>query len=308
MMKIIKSIFTMIISISLGACSTFTPPRENPLLTKQFEGKYEQSDESFAVVATDANRRVAILDIFTGQICVEPPPEAANSISEAFAVLFESDVIDKGSLGASLSQSISQNISQLYRRTQTVQLYRDAVFSLCQSAINGSIEIAYSTKAGAPPDVKLTLVEALSSLEEDPIFSEQVFELKEHGLYSKKTIEALAQKINTSNSDEERGRLLELQKILNAGLLRAEFRRRLGDSLMEAFEALKEEIPLFYDTEKLRFLAEIGKPIQVCNTEYSPKSANSQEMVRTVTCRAEIPEGIGKVLNEYVKAIQAAQN
>ncbi|MEM5546405.1 hypothetical protein [Pseudoalteromonas fuliginea] len=147
-----KRIFITVLALGLAGCSYFTPPRENPMLTNKLELD-EDKQSGFAISATDANRRVAILNLKSGQVCVEPPPEAANTISEAFTALFEAKVEDKADIAASLSKSISQNITQLYRRTQTVQLFRDSVFALCQNAVNGQLNIDKETKARISPEL-----------------------------------------------------------------------------------------------------------------------------------------------------------
>jgi len=302
------TIFVLVITF-LSGCSIFTPPREQPLLVKNFGANPKQAS-NFAMAATDANRRLAILDVVNGQICVEPPPEAANTISEALTALLEADVQSKGQLGASLSQTISQNISQLYRRTQTVQLYRDAVFALCQSAINGTIIIDDATKASAPPDVREAIAFQISSLENSDFYDAEISEIKTKGLYSLKTLDALsikANKLQEAKKPQEAEKLTDLTIALTNDLKRAEFRRRLADGLNEAFDVLKTELPMFYETEKLRFIVELGKPVQVCSSETIIEEIENAPPKKTIkdTCEAQMPSGIEKVIEEYTKALTA---
>ena len=301
-------VILLIILTLLSGCSMFTPPREKPLLTEQFNsGNYDF--ESFVMAATDANRRVAIIDIFNGQICVEPPPEAANTISQAFTALLKADIKDKGNLGASLSQSISQNISQLYRRTQTVQLYRDAVFALCQSAINGTIQVDSYTKSNIQPDLREIIAAELKATKND-LYLQELNDIKIKGMFGMQTLDALNIRKNTFESEgklEDADRIGELIKTLSVDLKQAEFKRRLEDGLREAFEVLKQELPQFYDTEKLRFIVELGKPVQVCKTELLFKSLDDGTTVKDkeiVTCDSKVPEGIEKVISEYIKALK----
>ncbi len=316
-----KYIHLGLLLVLISGCTAFTPPRERPLLTEQFEAK-DDVLESFGVAATDANRRVAIIDILSGQICVEPPPEAANTISEAFSALLEANVKDQGDLGASLSQSISQNISQLYRRTQTVQLYRDAVFALCQSAINGTVLIDASTKAIVQPDLREKIATEIKALGQDDFYKLELSDLEEKGFYSTKTLDALSIRrgqLESQKNVDQAKKVEALVTSLGDNLKRAEFRRRLEDGLREAFDVLKEELPQFYETEKLRFIVELGKPVHVCNTDrsyYENKEAEDGDEAEErplrlksekVTCKAKVPQGIEKVISEYAKTLQATE-
>lgn len=294
---------------TLSSCSYLTQPRDNPLLVYEFEADKDDSAK-FSMAATDANRRVAIIDIVNGQICVEPPPEAANTISEAFAALFEADVKDKGKLGASLSQSVSQNISQLYRRTQTVQLYRDAVFALCQSSINGSIEIDRSTKANITDADKEVLLSKFKEFQDNTL-KDQIRLIESKGQFNLKTIDTLDFQITKldDNKKSEKEKLIRLSKKLHAKLKKSEFRRQSIRGLKEAYSTLKMELPMFYKTEKLRFLSELGKPLQVCKTSYMPiKNEEKEQQVKEVTCHAELPSNIDKVIEAYVNALKEDKN
>jgi len=306
----LRIILSSVIISTLSACSYLTPPRDNPLLVYSFEADKDDTAK-YSMAATDANRRVAILDIINGQICVEPPPEAANTISEAFAALFEADVKDKGKLGASLSQSVSQNISQLYRRTQTVQLYRDAVFALCQSSVNGSIEIESDTKANIDDANKEILLNKFKTAPVTNVLKEQINLLEAKGQFDLQTIDTLNFQITKidDRSKPEKEKLSKLSNELYTKLKKSEFRRKLIGGLNEAYVTLKVEMPMFYKTEKLRFLSELGKPLQVCSTTYTPKKGEEQEQqIKEVTCHAELPSNIDKVIEAYVKALNDEKN
>jgi len=323
--------FFRIISIivfigSLSACSYFTSPKDNPLIVYTF--KADAADKAnFSISATDANRRVAILDVINGQVCVEPPPEAANAISEAFTALFKADVKDKGGLGASLSKSVAQNVSQLFRRTQTVQLYRDAVFALCQSSINGSIEINSTTTASATEKESKTVVSEIKKLANFSDYKEQINNLTTIKTYDIKAIEALNLRLKAESTlDVERKKIETLRDRLFTKIKKKEFNERLADGLNNAYATLKVELPQFYQTEKIRFLAEMSKPIQVCTTtthspeknnkkdtenepesdsENEEESVNEKEHMGTTVkeCHAELPKDFDKVIAEYVKAL-----
>lgn len=262
----------------------------------------------FAMAATDANRRVAILNIISGQICVEPPPEAANTISEAFTALFEADVKDKGNLASSLSQSVTQNISQLYRRSQTVQLYRDAVFSLCQNALNGSIVVDDdATLASVPVEVREQIALELPSIDDSETFKPQLQSIIDTEMVNLKSLDAikfLAEDLRNEKKTDKAEYLDKIVADLDRNLTKAEFRRRLEDGLKEAFKVLEEELPLFYETEKLRFIVELSKPIQVCNTEIKYADDGETPVSKVVECDTKTSENMDKIIKEYIQALK----
>lgn len=260
------------------------------------------------MAATDANRRVAILNIISGQICVEPPPEAANTISEAFTALFEADVKDKGNLASSLSQSVTQNISQLYRRSQTVQLYRDAVFSLCQNALNGSIVVDDdATLASVPVEVREQIALELPSIDDSETFKPQLQSIIDTEMVNLKSLDAikfLAEDLRNEKKTDKAEYLDKIVADLDRNLTKAEFRRRLEDGLKEAFKVLEEELPLFYETEKLRFIVELSKPIQVCNTEIKYADDGETPVSKVVECDTKTSENMDKIIKEYIQALK----
>ncbi len=305
-----KKNFVLIFAFVLSGCTIFTPPRENPFLSKTFTAKPDDQS-SFGMAATDANRRVAILNVISGQICVEPPPEAANTISEAFTALFEADVKDKGNLASSLSQSITQNISQLYRRSQTVQLYRDAVFSLCQSAINGSIVLDDATLASVPVEIRKKIALEIQTIDDSEFYKPQLQEISKTGLVNLKSLDAIrfrAEDLRSQSKEEQAKSLERVANTLGEGLRKAEFRRRLEDGLREAFDVLKDELPLFYETEKLRFIVELGRPVQVCTTETKYADDGKTIASQTVACDTKVPQDIDKTIKEYIEALKASSS
>lgn len=295
---------TVISGLALSGCAILTPPREKPLLTESFTTT-ESTKGSFVLAATDANRRVAIVNLLSGQVCVEPPPEAANTISEALAAIFEANIQDKGKLAANISQTVSQSISQLYKRTQTVQLYRDAVFALCQGANNGSILISVNTKAPIEANISNSIKNYLGTNVDRAVAVDL-----EANLISLQTVNEIDKKIDalksgTAQSEvDARSYLRSIKKNLQSNLQKAEFSGRLEDGLKKAFASLEKELPLFYQTEKIRFMVELGKPMQVCRTEYAQeKDPEGRQLIKQQVCDVKIPENIEKVIKEYVQAL-----
>lgn len=304
-----KNCIYLVLVFMLSGCSLFTAPREKPFLSETFAS--DSPDESkFAMAATDANRRVAILNIVSGKICVEPPPEAANTISEAFTALFEADVKEKGNIAASLSNSVTQNISQLYRRTQTVQLFRDAVFSLCQSALNGSIVVDDSTLTEVPAEAIQKLSSLKTNINSD-YFKSLITDVVDTGRANTKSLSAIDLLISDLRDDQKTADaddLQELTKDLNKDLREAEFRARLDSGLQQAFAVLKTELPHFYETEKLRFIVEMSKPIEVCDTKTTWASDGKTPASTSVSCKVKTTDNMDKIVKEYIQALKLEAN
>ena len=310
-----KNYILTLFIVSLVGCSYFTPPREHPMLTNKFDGQ-----DGFVVSATDANRRVALVNLKSGQVCVEPPPEAANTISEAFTALLEAKVQDKADIASSLSKSISQNITQLYRRTQTVQLFRDSVFALCQNAANGQLDINSETVAKLSAKEIEAISEKLTELENGSVsYAKDKFEtLLESGQFKKDAfIDAI--KITVPNGKTE----LENSKdtiadILYGGLIKAEYSNKVSVLLDDSYALLEKELVDFYQTEKFRFLVDLAKPVQVCTTEneYETKDDETKDdetkddetkgkIKKSVqTCTLKQVENMDEIINEFMELLK----
>lgn len=202
----------------LTGCATFTAPQKKPVLSEEFELNGGSNDLKLVMSHTTANRRVIFSDLYTGSICVEPPPGSANSISDSLATILDTDVKDKVKLAAEISNSTSQRINQLYRRTQTVQLYRDAVFSLCQEKVNSYM-------------------------------------------------------LGSNLNEEDRK---EWNKAVNI-----KYQAKFDELLKKSYTLLEYEIPKFYNTEKLRFITEIIKPIVVCESEVEKRPIKENKKVES---------------------------
>ncbi|NNG42759.1 hypothetical protein HJP15_07480 [Pseudoalteromonas sp. NEC-BIFX-2020_002] len=306
-----KRIFITVLALSLAGCSYFTPPRENPMLTNKLELD-EDKQSGFAISATDANRRVAILNLKSGQVCVEPPPEAANTISEAFTALFEAKVEDKADIAASLSKSISQNITQLYRRTQTVQLFRDSVFALCQNALNGQLNIDKETKARISPELISKVNDNLKAINTELKGSTiALLEDDEVNLATYLEIAKIAFPEIKSGNSELLAKKDETLQIIKNELNKAEFSRQVGITLSESFTLLEKELKPFYETEKIRFLVELAKPVQVCKTttSYTPTKADEEKKITKSeqTCELKTVENMDEIIKAFITVYEKMQ-
>lgn len=296
-----KNYIVTLFIVSLVGCSYFTPPREHPMLTNKFD-----KQSGFVVSATDANRRVALINLKSGQVCVEPPPEAANTISEAFTALFEAKVQDKADIAASLSKSISQNITQLYRRTQTVQLFRDSVFALCQNAANGQLDINTETVAKLSANEISAINKELIKLENGVTnFDKDKFDtLLESGKFKKDSfINAIKITVPNENTELENSKDT-IASILYGGLIKAEYSNKVSILLDDSYDLLEKELENFYQTEKIRFLVELAKPVQVCTTknEYEKTDDDKENKIKSSEqkCTLQKVDNMDKIIREFM--------
>ena len=110
------------------------------------------------------------------------------------------------------------------------------------------------------------------------------------------------------NKNDDAKKLEDVANTLGESLRKAEFRRRLEDGLREAFDVLKTELPQFYETEKLRFIVELSKPVQVCKTDVKYADDGKTISEKNVSCDVKIPKGIDESVKEYINALRAKTN
>lgn len=96
------------------------------------------TDRTTAIAAT-AMRRMAYINRETGQVVAEPPPDAAQAISQTLSLALSGKVTGKGELSAQALNEISRKISRLGGRAQGVLFFRDTAFHLGQAWLNESL-------------------------------------------------------------------------------------------------------------------------------------------------------------------------
>jgi hypothetical protein len=137
--------------LSIQGCSFFTNPKEQPII----EDKLGSS--GFRTLATTPERRVVIFNQSAHKFCAEPPADVADNLASSFASALEgSDGSVKAK--AEISKAFASTAKQLFQRSQGVQLYRDGMYSLCQTFINGAIG------PGELAQMQATLLEKSSKL------------------------------------------------------------------------------------------------------------------------------------------------
>lgn len=100
-------------------------------------------------LAVTTDRRVVLVRLQdyssggAGSFCAEPPPDAGQNITTALATMLDvsSEKID-ATMKAELAKSFASNFQAFTKRSQGLQLYRDAMYNLCQNYLNHGIEKA----------------------------------------------------------------------------------------------------------------------------------------------------------------------
>ncbi|MEK6787936.1 MAG: hypothetical protein AABY68_03185 [Pseudomonadota bacterium] len=92
-----------------------------------------------AMSKIDADERVILTNINSGRVCAEPPPETQVTKSSIFNSLLGAADGEGKEARAEIYSSIAQQLTQLYKRSHSNQMYRDASYYLCQAYINGAL-------------------------------------------------------------------------------------------------------------------------------------------------------------------------
>ncbi len=95
------------------------------------------------VYATDSSKRVIMADMDNGRFCAEPPPETQMESESSFRLLLQAAIDSESDTGkVEAYRALSEKAKQLYRRSHSVQLYRDVSYYLCQSYVNGALSVS----------------------------------------------------------------------------------------------------------------------------------------------------------------------
>ena len=136
--------------ITLSACSTFTSPKEQPVIE-------DKLGEAYGTLAVTAERRIIIFgrtqnvnggikDSSSSKnpvVCAEPSPDVAESLVISIKALAEASAkkggTDEAKVTADFTRSLTTAISSVFTRSQGIQLFRDSSYALCQAHLNHTI-------------------------------------------------------------------------------------------------------------------------------------------------------------------------
>ena len=152
--KLINIVFVMICILNMSGCgvSYLTSRDTNPVIqdysgtpSSWFSGK-----DTIDTFATTASRRMVIKaardrgnnkDYRSGSIvCSEPSPDVGEAFTSALVNALEvsakTDAYD-GKVANTFARSVATEVAPLLYRSQGIQFYRDAMYSLCIDRLNG---------------------------------------------------------------------------------------------------------------------------------------------------------------------------
>lgn len=152
-MKPVLSRIALLTSVfALSACSTFTSPKEQPVIE-------DKIGETYGTLAVTAERRIIIFgrtqnandDVKNSSasknpvVCAEPSPDVAESLVTSIKALAEASAkkggTDEAKISAEFTRSLTTAISSVFTRSQGIQFFRDTSYALCQAHINGTIDV-----------------------------------------------------------------------------------------------------------------------------------------------------------------------
>jgi hypothetical protein len=132
------SLITSLLMLSGCGLNIFSSPK-SPVVIDDIESR-------IGTLAVSTDRRVVLVRLekdaasAAGRFCAEPPLDTDQNVTNALATIrdLSTDKID-ASVKAELTRNFSQISHTLVRRTQGLQLYRAAMYNLCQNYLNHAI-------------------------------------------------------------------------------------------------------------------------------------------------------------------------
>lgn len=258
-MRRLKLLFLLLALMTIQGCSGVVT----------MEGYEPDRISEIGIYAVDSSKRVIMADMDNGRFCAEPPPETQMESESSFRMLLEAAIdttSDTGKIEA--YRALSEKAKQLYRRSHSVQMYRDASYYLCQSYVNGALSISpdkvkevqkvFSDKKDKFSDTLESKISTLDNLEtekESLLLDLSTAEEKDRTEVEK----ALAEK--EEELAQSREKILELKLEIQSAELILRFSELFTDDIYmvaqmmlarRAFQSLDAEVGEFYESERSR--------------------------------------------------------
>lgn len=135
--NMIRTILIICLTVFMVGCGTIESFYIRPVIEDQMITD-ETGEQEIGTLAVTAQRRLIIGNLKTGNFCSEPPPEVADSITTALAAAFKANITQDKNVSAELASNFARHVNQLYKRSHTVQIFRDASFHMCVDAVNSA--------------------------------------------------------------------------------------------------------------------------------------------------------------------------
>lgn len=143
--RIIPVFGLWLVLFSLSGCGLSMFAGQKTPVIEDKVGNWPHHQVGTLAVTTD--RRVVLVRLQedspggAGRFCAEPPPDAGQNITNALAAMLDvsAEKID-ATIKAQLATTFASNFQALVKRSQGLQLYRDAMYNLCQNYLNHGVD------------------------------------------------------------------------------------------------------------------------------------------------------------------------
>lgn len=136
MLNFRQEITIALMIFTLSGCGVFHNPKDAPI-----DFSTISPARPTVVVMTPERRSVLIVpQAYNGQniglrVCPEPPPDVAEALTDALAAQLKAENSDIHA-SSKFSSSFTSSITQLFRRSQGAELFRDGSNALCLAWLN----------------------------------------------------------------------------------------------------------------------------------------------------------------------------
>ena len=195
--------------VSLAGCTWLTAPKEQPV-QQDYAGSFFGDKRTNVFSMTPERRTVIVVldhrlpakptDQVEARFWAEPAPDAAENLASTFKAAFEASIKPPAGQGpeatvaAAAARGFASQISQLFKRSQGIQLFRDGVYTLCQAYLNGIIDDKYYQQQFVMllnGSIQLALAELLVGRAEEPAATPSLDSMRKQIEELQKMVEAL---------------------------------------------------------------------------------------------------------------------
>jgi len=138
-----RTAVSLAFAVALSGCSVFEKSEMKPLVHRA-----ETAVTEMDVYALKATHRLAYSQVYRARgerrlrrMCSEPPPDVASALLESLAGKLNASTSSKLTSGEiDASSYFATSVSEIYTRSQAVQVLRDGSFMLCQAYLNSAVQ------------------------------------------------------------------------------------------------------------------------------------------------------------------------
>ena len=135
-----RIVFAVVAASAASACTTFTPPQERPVIEEGLRMKNFLAPASVGVLSMTPERRVVLHNFENKRSCAEGPTEIGVDLSSVAKLIANVAISGEKKVDALAAIARASGNTILNKRTQAMQFYLAASYSLCQMYLNGAIK------------------------------------------------------------------------------------------------------------------------------------------------------------------------